>query len=416
MNSRIIKNNIKKPRAKFLVFFLFSFSILFLPIGRKAQAWDPTFGFAAATWEVGLTEIKNKMEDTMLGTIRMEMRIFIVQEVENSINMITGREGIMGIVQGQINSWSEFLIEAPGKFAVANLEGFLSKATGGRSEASYVSKVKKIPAKNYSTYQGTLIDYDTSEGFNTPSAPRYLSDDRGAAYRRELKWMNQSLIEQKFADWSSAIQEPTFERNPRLMLSAADLKTMDIYLDGNDINNPWSYISYKNRKLEQAYERKSTEYILRALIGQGFVTDNQAQARLLKNMYDETDVWDLKAVMGAKSPAEIAVYSAILAVNSTLKDSIRNVRTSYQKDLAAYREQILTKVRNELGQYNPAELFKDEINATDAMHNKFSTGDAYEYKNLTTQVEERNSERERAAEQILNGSVKDVKALNSIGL
>lgn len=404
MNSQITKNNTKKQRAKFLVFFLFSFSILFLPIGQKAQAWDPTFGMAAATWGVTLEEIKKNWEKTMIATVKMNMKLFIVQEIDNSITMITGGQGIMGIVNGQIESWEAFLVEEPGNQAASFLEEFLFNATGGRTSSAYVPKIKKVKAKNYSTYQGKMVT-SADEGFDihygliktakaADTGHLYDYDDGGAAYRRELQWINQDITELKKAEWSIAAQEPDFARSPTLMFATDNLRDMDLYFSG--INNPWSYQQYKNMKMENNYQRKRMELALRALIGEGYFAESIRDAVDMKTMADYTSTWDLDLLKEADSYPEIVAYSALVSVNGVLKRSIRNVRQSYQKDLAVYRENILTKIRNTLGQYNPGELFKNQINAADARHNKFNTGYDYENKNIEAEINARNSMQENA--------------------
>lgn len=374
---------------KFFVFSFFSFLILFLSTIHKAQAWDPTFGFAAASYKQGLETIYEKWDKTMLATMKSEMKIFVFQEFQNTTDMIFSRQGIAGVVMGQIESWTEFLTEEPGNQAASYLEEVLSKATGGRSELSYVSKVKKVPAKNYSFYRGSLMkNGGSNEGFINTSG--YVYDDHGTAYRRELRFLKLDLIEQKKKEWSVVAEEPFFETNPRLMLKGEDLRTLDIYL--SDINNPWSYAGYQNTKLEHNYQIRQTELLWRALIGRGYIAPSLEEAKTMANFHDKLDTWDLELLMGAESGAEILTYSALVSVNGVLKASMRNVRKSYQKDLAAYRENILTKIKNELGQYNPGELFKDEINAADARHDKFNTGYDYENKNTEEEANRRNEE------------------------
>lgn len=366
----------KRKLSLFFFFSFFAFFILIPSSSNKARAWD------AAPANIMLFTMNNiyaSVQDTILSSIKMEAFVFISEEIDNTLGLGTS---VAGVVNGEISDWEAFLVEEPGNQVASYLEEFLFNATGGRSSANYRSKVGRSSNNRY------------SEGFGgASSAYSYGYEDGGAAYREQLKKINDSIKEEKQAEWSFATEEPNYERNPQLMFSKNNLRDFDLFLSG--INNSWSYSDYKNRKLQNNYENKRLELTMRAMIGKGLWDEDLRSAVAESAVKDYYSTMDLDLLKGAKSIPEASVYMTLIKVNKVLKKSIRNVRKSYQKDLAVYRGQITSSIMNNFTGSRPQDVFKEQLQDKQARQNKFGTGANYESLNVDAEIRQRENLKNR---------------------
>ena len=379
----------KRKLSLFFFFSFFAFFILIPSSSNKAQAWD------AAPANIMLFTMNNiyaSVQDTILSSIKMEAFTFISEEIDNTLGLGTS---VAGVVNGEISDWEAFLVEEPGNQVASYLEEFLFNATGGRSSANYRSKVGSSSNNRYSEGFGKneTIRYGLIRTASASSTTSTSYEDGGAAYREQLKKINDSIKEEKQAEWSFATEEPNYERNPQLMFSKNNLRDFDLFLSG--INNSWSYSDYKNRKLQNNYENKRLELTMRAMIGKGLWDEDLRSAVAESAVKDYYSTMDLDLLKGAKSIPEASVYMTLIKVNKVLKKSIRNVRKSYQKDLAVYRSQITSSVMNNFTGSKPQDVFKEQLQDKQARQNKFSTGANYESLNVDAEISQRENLKNR---------------------
>jgi len=393
MDNKFLKNIFDRRKKQIVFFVFFAFLILLFPENRKAQAWDAA---PANAMLFGLETIKESISETILSSIKMEAITFLNQEVDNTINMVTGEKGALGVVNGFVEDWEAFLVEEPGNQAASYLEEFLFNATGGRSSSNYRSKVGRS-ANRYSMgsegFGNETVYYGLIRSASAESPHLYDYDDGGAAYRAELKNLSEAIKDEKQAEWGKQTDEPDYERNPKMMFAKDNLRDMDIYFSG--INNPWSYDQYKNMKLENNYQNKKAELSLRVLIGKGLYFDDIRDSVTESDIQSYTSTMDLEMLANAKSAPETAVAFALVKINKVLRKAIRNVRKSYQKDLAVYRNQIMTSFKGQFAGGRPQDVFKQQLQDKQARQNKFGTGANYESINVNAEIQQRQALRNR---------------------
>lgn len=403
-------NNInRKSTPKNILFVFLVLFMAFYPLGNTVQAVQPVVDAAANSiaTKAYLLQLRQEarlvareasffIEEGLLGTIKQEALIFMDEEVTNTIDMLSGRNSVKGVTDGFIENWEAFLIEEPGNQAASYMEEFLFNATGGRSGANYRTRVGRSGQRysslgaegfgNGQTYYYGLIKTASAQNENAP----LYNDDGGAAYREQMKLVTKAIETEKQDQWGPAVSEMDYERNPKLMFAKDNFRDLDIYTSG--INNPWSYQQYKSMKLENQYQNKKMELMLRSLICRGVYADSIQDCLEVSAQKDKLATADLEATLNASNWRESVVTFAFMKVNKVLRAGIRNVRKSYQQDLAAYRRQIMTSFTANFTGLRPQDIFREQLQDRQARDNKFSTGANYEAINVEQELRRRQTQ------------------------
>lgn len=366
MNNNIIKRNIRQRRKNYLFSVFLFLMLIFFPVNR-VQAW--TGGIPGGITNFTLTQAYDEIIAGVKADLKLEAIKFVQQELNNTISMMTGTaNSVMGVTDGFIEDWEAFLIEEPGNQVASRLEEFLFKATGGRTSSNYKSRVGK----------GT-VKYSSGDGFNSTDRYYYAVEDHGASYRQEIKAINALITEERLAEWSPQTwEEPIFSRNPRMVFTQNDLTSLSSYFSTKYNNDPWSYQNYKYRKMENLYERKRVELEIRSQIGQGFWSESTRAAVDASNASAAAKGSLIRMLEQSDHPAETVVLAAAVKLNAVATQSITNIRKSYNKDLAAYRSQLMSKFDNVFEGGYPSDVFKEQIQDRKERHNEFNTGVKYD--------------------------------------
>lgn len=126
--------------------------------------------------------------------------------------------------------------------------------------------------------------------------------------------------------------------------------------------------------------------MIRSLICRGAFADSTQDCLEVSAQTEKMATADLEAVINAESWQESLVTFAFVKVNKVIRTGIRNVRKSYQQDLAAYRRQIMTSFTANFTGLRPQDIFKEQLEDKRARQNKFGTGANYEAINIEREL------------------------------
>lgn len=381
MNKKFPKYFLKRFNRKavlFIFFAFFAFSILLFPNNKKAQAWD---AMAANGMLFTMEKVQTSIINTITSAIKIEAVTFMNEEIDNTIAMVAGGSGsVLGVTGGIIDDWQTFLIQEPANQVASYLEEFLFNATGGRSSSNYRTKVGR---KTASTFNSEGFGETVRYGLIRTASAQTSSYSNQKSYNQKIRELNESIREEKRRQWSLESEEPTYEENIDEMFSKKNLKP---YISFISDKNFWAYRSQQERIAEQQYQNKKNELYLRALIARGIYNDDLRVAVSEDDVKKYTDTAPMQMVINASNPVEAAAAMTLVSINKVLKKAIKNVRKSYQQDLAAYRKQITTSVTANFTGARPQDVFKQQLQDRQARQNKFGTGANYENINVDAEI------------------------------